>query len=120
MDNYAIFSLNLEFLDAQAEYHSPLVTPIRLVFTDDQPNTNGMGIKQEEFPQLLKSMKHMPIKANFSTEFGALGGHDKSIPIGLIKKGEQQGNKVIAEGAIWKEECPELIDYFKQSYAVGS
>jgi len=124
MDKEAKFNLSLNFLDKAAaaelgdEYTNPLLSPVELVFTDDQPNANSQGISQDEFDNLLRSMKFMPIKANFDSEAG-LGGHADATIIGLIKNGVRDGNKLVAQGALYKDEYPNIIDYFKSEVNEG-
>ena len=120
------FTISLNFIEdgdlAQAgipdEYKNPLLTWVRFIFTDDQPNANQQGIGQDEFPNLIKSMSYMPIKADFDTEFG-LEGHSEARIIGVIKGGQQQGNKVVTIGAIYHDEFPDIVDFFKKEMAEG-
>ncbi len=117
----ATFTLNLDFLDialATVEYNNPLLSWVKLVFADDKPNANKQGIKKEEFPNLIKSMSFMPIKAKFTSESG-LGGHNEATQIGVIKSGQQQGDKVLAIGALYNDEYPEVIEYCKKEVAEG-
>jgi predicted nucleic acid-binding Zn finger protein len=120
------FTLKLDFIDnkelAQAgipeEYKNPLLTWVRFVFTDDAPNANSQGIGQDEFPNLLKSMSYMPIKANFDSEFG-VEGHSDAHVIGVIKAGQQEGNKIVSIGALYNDEYPEIVDFFKSEMSDG-
>lgn len=122
----AKFTLSLNFVEdselAQAgipdEYKNPLLTWVRFIFTDDLPNANNQGIGQDEFPNLIKSMSYMPIKADFDTEFG-LEGHSEARIIGVIKAGQQQANKVVAVGAIYHDEFPDVVDFFKTEMMDG-
>jgi len=100
------------------EYKNPLLTWVRFVFTDDQPNANKQGISQDEFPNLIKSMAYMPIKADFDSEFG-LEGHSEARIIGVIKGGQQQANQVVTIGAIYHDEFPDIVDFFKKELAEG-
>jgi hypothetical protein len=123
----AVFSLNLSFIDGSdlasagvpEDYKNPLLTFVQLVFTDDKPNANKQGIKQAEFGNLTKSMTYMPIKAKFDPEEGVAGHADASI-VGVIKTGHHEGDKVVAIGALYRDEYPELIDYFKKQVADGN
>jgi len=120
------FNINLSFIEgneyAEAgvpeEYKNPLLTWVKLVFTDDQPNANNQGISQDEFENLIKSMAYMPIKANFDSDFGVEGHSDAHI-IGVIKQGQQQGNKIVSIGALFNDEFPEVVDFFKKEMADG-
>jgi len=120
------FTVSLDFVEdselAQAgipdEYNNPLLTWVRFIFTDDQPNANEQGIGQDEFQNLIKSMSYMPIKADFDSEFG-LEGHSGALIIGVIKGGQQQANKVISIGAIYHDEFPDVVDFFKKEMSEG-
>ncbi len=120
----ANFTVSLNFVDeAQAglipdEYRNPLLSWVRLVFADDSPNANNQGIGQDEFQNLIQTMSFMPIKANFDPEFG-LAGHSEARVIGVIKSGQQEGNQIVAIGAIYNDEYPEVVDYFKKELAEG-
>lgn len=122
----AKFTISLDFIEdgdlAQAgipdEYKNPLLTWVRFIFTDDLPNANKQGIGQDEFPNLIKSMSYMPIKADFDSEFG-LEGHFEAHIIGVIKAGQQQANKVVAIGAIYHDEFPDIVDFFKKEMSEG-
>jgi hypothetical protein len=126
MEKKAEFTFNLDFIENKdlalagiaEEYNNPLLTWIKLIFSDDQPNANKQGIKQSEFPNLIKSMAYMPIKANFESESG-LEGHSGAKQIGLIKEGQQQGNKVVAIGALYNDEFPDVVEFFKKEIAEG-
>uniref|UniRef100_A0A6M3LFI5 Prohead protease n=1 Tax=viral metagenome TaxID=1070528 RepID=A0A6M3LFI5_9ZZZZ len=121
------FNISLNFIEdnelAQAgipeEYKNPLLTWVRFIFTDDQPNANKQGISQDEFPNLMKSMAFMPIKANFDSEFG-LEGHSDARIIGVIKAGQQQGNSIVAVGALYADEHPDVVEFFKKEMAEGN
>lgn len=104
---------------AGEEYKNPLLTGIKILFTDDAPNANGQAIGKDEFPNLLKSMSLMPIKANYTAESG-LEGHDNAMQIGVMKSGQQQANKVIALGVLYNDENTEVVDFFKEEFTKGS
>ncbi len=120
------FVLSLDFIEdkdlAKAgipdEYKNPLLTWVRFVFTDDQPNANNQGIGQDEFQNLIKSMSYMPIKADFDEEFG-LEGHSEARIIGVIKGGQQEANTVVTIGAIYHDEVPDIVHFFKKQMAEG-
>jgi len=125
-DKETKFTLSLDLIEdselAQAgipdEYKNPLLTWVRFIFTDDLPNANNQGISQDEFLNLIKSMSYMPIKADFDSEFG-LEGHSEAHIIGVIKGGQQQANKVVTIGAIYHDEFPDIVDFFKREMAEG-
>jgi len=122
----AKFTISLEYIGdndlAHAgipdHYNNPLLTWCRFIFTDDQPNKNDQGISQDEFPNLLKSMSYMPIKARFDPEFG-LEGHSDAPVVGVIKEGQQEGNKIVAIGALFNDEHPDVVNFFKDEMAEG-
>jgi len=121
----AIFNAKLAFIDNLAEagipeeYKNPLLTWIKLIFSDDQPNANKQGIKQEEFSNLINSMSYMPIKANYNVEESGVEGHTDAIQIGVIKEGQQEANKIVAVGALYNDESPDVVDFFKKEIADG-
>lgn len=120
MEKTTNFVVSLEFFEATAEdvYKNPLLSYVKLIFADDKPNSNNQGISQKEFPNLIKSMVYMPIKAKYETEAG-LGGHDDAQQIGIMTAGQQEGNKIVAVGALYNDEFPEVIEYFKTEVANG-
>lgn len=121
----AKFNAKLSFIDNLAEagipdeYKNPLLTWIKLIFADDQPNANKQGIKQEEFPNLIKSMSYMPIKADYDAEESGVRGHDGALQIGVLKVGQQEGNKIVAVGALYNDEYPDVVDFFKKETSEG-
>ena len=120
----ANFSLNISFIDnlAQAgipeEYRNPLLTWIKLIFADDKPNANSQGIGQDEFPNLIRSMMYMPVKAKLNPELG-LQGHFGADIVGVIKAGQQEANSIVAIGALYNDEYPEIVDFCKKEIAEG-
>ncbi len=123
MNETANFILKAELIEGTAlaalgeKYKNPLLTWVRLVFADDKPNANKQGISQEEFPNLIKSMVHMPIKANYADS--GLEGHSGASIVGVIKEGQQQGNKIFTIGALYNDEYPDVVDFFKKEIAEG-
>jgi len=121
----ATFNTTLAFVENLAEagipdeYKNPLLTWIKLVFADDQPNANNQGIRQDEFPNLIKSMSYMPIKANYEPEEADVQGHAGAVQIGVLKEGQQEGNKVVAIGALYNDEFPDVVEFFKKETSEG-
>ncbi len=117
-----VFTVSAELLSevamAGSDYANPLLSWLRLIFSDDKANSNGQGIKQEEFSNLIMSMVYMPIKADYKAESG-LEGHTGAYQIGVIKEGQQEGNKLVAIGALYNDEFPEVVDFFKKEIAEG-
>jgi len=124
MDKSASFEVSVEFLDKVSlaevgeDYNNPLLSFVQLVFTDDKPNLNNQGVKQAEFDNLLTSMQYMPIKVNFDPII-KVQGHSNADVVGVIKSGKKDGDKLVAFGALFKEEFPDVIDYFKQTVSDG-
>ena len=112
-------SENLAEAGVPDEYKNPLLTWIKLVFADDQPNANSQGIKQGEFPNLIKSMSYMPIKANYNSEEADVQGHIGAVQIGVLKEGQQEGNKVVAVGALYDDEFSDVVEFFKKETTEG-
>jgi hypothetical protein len=112
--------LSLQDRQAMAEESNknPNLTWIRFVFTDDQPNGNSQAVSQIEYPNIISTISHIPIKANYTPGIG-LGGHDDTDIVGFVHKGQQESNKILGTGAIWNSEYPELIEYFKKELAEG-
>lgn len=121
----AIFNATLAFVDNLAEagipeeYTNPLLTWIKLIFADDQPNANNQGIKQDEFPNLIKSMSFMPVKADYNAEEAGVQGHTGAVQIGVLKEGQQEGNKIVAIGALYNDEFPDVVEFFKKEISEG-
>lgn len=119
------FNATLVFIDNLAEagipegYTNPLLSWIKLIFADDQPNANKQGIKQEEFSNLIKSMSYMPIKAAYNSEEVGVEGHDNAIQIGVITAGQQEGNKIVAIGALYTDEFSDVVEFFKNEMSEG-
>lgn len=121
MEKTTTFKISAELIDGIAfaedgDYKNPLLTFVQLVFTDDKPNKNNQGVPQSEFDNLIRSMAYMPIKAEFDEKQG-FGGHDDAIQVGVIKGGQQQGNKVVAVGALYNDEFPDVVEFFKNEFA---
>src|SRR3990172_5556500 len=119
------FSVRAEIISGLAlagvseDYKNPLLTWIKLVFADDKPNANKQGIKQDEFKNLMSSMKFMPVKADYKSEEAGLGGHDGAVQIGVIAAGQQEGNTIVAVGALYNDEHTDVVDFFKKETSEG-
>lgn len=121
MEKTTNFVVNLEFVNeavAGEMYKNPLLTHIKLVFADDKPNANNQGINKLEFANLMKSMIHMPIKAKYDKETG-LEGHEGAQQVGVITGNQQEGNKIVAVGALYNDEFPEVVEFFKNEVTNG-
>jgi len=113
----AVAEIITDLAIAGISYNNPLLTWVRFIFTDDQPNANNQGVPQTEFSNLIASMTYMPIKANFNGN--SVGGHDDAKIVGVIKEGQQEGNKLVGIGALYRDEYPEVVEYFKKELASG-
>lgn len=125
MEKRADFILNLSLMGendlalAGVEgYKNPLLTWVKFIFTDDSPNANKQGINQDEFENLITSMEYMPIKADFDADSG-VDGHSEASIIGVIKQGQQEGNKILTIGALYNDEYPEIVEFFKKELSEG-
>ena len=127
MEKTATFTIGAELLKeselgvafAGEEYRNPLLTWIKLLFTDDQPNSNKQGVNQKEFPNLIRSISYMPIKANYNDKEG-LGGHDGAVQIGVLKAGQQEANAVVAVGALYNDEFAEITEFIRSEFTNGN
>jgi hypothetical protein len=123
MDKKTILYAKLvDFLDnkalAQAGVDLERLTWIRFVFTDDRPNYNKQGIKQNEFPSIIENIGLMPIKANYNPDLG-LGGHDGARVVGFMSKAQQEANAIVGIGALFNDEFPNVVNFFKKELAAG-
>ena len=93
-----------------------VVTWAKFILTDDKPNGNNQRIPIEEFPNLIKTGVHMPIKM-------ALGeikdGHEDAKPIGVITNLMQVGNKIMALAALWDHERDSDVAAIKERVNSG-
>jgi hypothetical protein len=105
-----------------AEFKNPYLKTVKFVFADDKPNLNNQAIPYEEFTGLAASAIGMPIKIRFLGRQGGAGNHDGSVPIGHIssvteEQAEDGTNKLVAEGVLYADEYPDIIDYLEETYA---
>lgn len=95
---------------------NPLVSWIKFILTDDQPNANKQRIPLEEFSNLIKTGIFMPIKMA-SGEIR--DGHDDSLPLGVITHLKEDGNQIRGIAALWNRERPQDIDLIKKMFKDG-
>lgn len=105
------------------DFKHPLLTYAKFVFADDKPNGNNQGILYEEFPALAQSAVDMPIKIRFIAS--TAGGHKDSVPIGHIKKIEEETledgtHRLIADAVLYTEEFPKEINFLREAHASGN
>lgn len=122
MEQTATFVTPLQLnLEALASVDNPTLNYMEFVFTDDQPNANGKGIHQSDFPSIIRTGLLMPVKM---AEGGISPGHAGTSPIGVIssleeRKSEDGRNLVVGKAALWSRERPEDINLIKEAYAAG-
>lgn len=95
---------------------NPLVSWIKFILTDDQPNANKQRVPLEEFSNLIKTGIFMPIKMA-SGEIK--DGHENSLPLGVITHLKEDGNQIRGIAALWNRERPEDIDLIKNLFKDG-
>jgi hypothetical protein len=95
---------------------NPLVSWIKFILTDDQPNANKQRIPLEEFSNLIKTGIFMPIKMA-SGEIK--DGHDESLPLGVITHLKEDGNQIRGIAALWSRERPLDVDLIKKMFKEG-
>jgi hypothetical protein len=118
--NKLIMNSNIYF--AESEVLNPYLKYLKFVFADDQPNLNNQAIPYEEFANLKASAVGMPIKMRFLGKKGGAGSHNGSIPIGHIQDVtentlENGTHQLIAEGAIYADEYPDIVEYLEEAFA---
>lgn len=104
------------------DYLNPYLKYVKFIFADDKPNLNNQAIPYEEFSSLKASAIGMPIKMRFLGRRGGAGNHEGSIPIGHISgitedTTEEGVHRLIAEGALYADEYPDIIEYLEEAYA---
>ncbi len=101
---------------AQASKNNPRTKTLDFILTDDAPNANGVGIKQEDFLGFADSAIYMPIKM----ASGKIApNHTGSTPIGVITATTILENKVLGAGIVWPEERPADIEYLTEMAGKG-
>lgn len=99
---------------AVADEQHPLQQKLQFVFTDYQPNLNNQGIPRTEAQNIIKSSMHMPVKVNFR---GKPKGHEGAVPIGPIVSSYEDGDRILAEAVVWRQEFPEVAKYLETASA---
>jgi hypothetical protein len=117
-DKLIYLTSDFELVEATAETEAsasaislnPYVSWAKFVFTDDLPNANNQRIPKEEFPSIIKTGVHMPIKM----AIGKINeDHSLAIPLGTIAQLKVEGNKVLGLAALWMKERPEDVEMLK-------
>lgn len=93
----------------------PGLRTVRIVYLDDQPNSNGYGVKYEDFPQIMDTIVGTPLKMRF---MGAgVAGHAGSIPVGHITsamEAEVDGvHQIIIDGILYADDYPDEVDWLE-------
>lgn len=121
----AVFKVAYKFLgpdelEAFAAEEDPTKAWIHFIFTDDKPNANKERVPVEEFDNIIKTGKYMPIKKYVGE---TSSDHDKVLPMGTIVnlKRELGETKNIIEGlgTLWKKEFPEDVEDLKTAFNAG-
>lgn len=121
----AIFKVAYKFLgpeelEAFAAEDDPTKSWIHFIFTDDMPNANKKRVPVEEFDNIIRSGKHMPIKKRIGE---TSPDHEGVVPMGTIAsmKRELGEKKNIIEGLgiLWKKEFPEDVASLKEASKKG-
>lgn len=96
---------------------NPTLRWMKFILTDDKPNGNKQRVPQEEFPNIIQTGKHMPIKM---AEGEIADGHENARPIGVITNLKQVKNRIEGLAALWSRERPEDIEYVLEQFESGS
>jgi myosin heavy subunit len=103
-----------EPLEAHASLFGDHVMWLKFIFTDDGPNANNQGIRQEEFDNIISTGRLKPFK---KMKGSIADGHDEAVPIGTIASLEKVENRIEAIAAIWEREFPEDVQQIQEAYA---
>lgn len=98
---------------------NPIITWAKFILTDDRKNANGERVPESEFPNLLKTGIHMPVKMA-NGEISA--GHPGTKPLGTIthlkvEKGMDGSSAIVAIAALWAQERPADVEFIKARFA---
>lgn len=98
---------------------NPSVTWAKFILTDDRKNANGERVPVSEFPNLLKTGVHMPVKMA-NGEISA--GHPGTKPLGTIthlkvEKADDGSSAIVAIAALWAQERPADVEFIKTRFA---
>lgn len=96
---------------------NPSLRWMKFILLDDQPNENKQRITQKEFPNIIQSGVHMPIKM---AEGAIADGHDLALPIGVITHLKKVTNRIEGLAALWSRERPEDIELIVTEFNKGN
>lgn len=98
---------------------NPFITWIKFVLTDDKPNANGDRIPKEEFDNIIRTGRFMPVKLSEKVAEALELGHLGSKPVGTITHLKNNGDHIEAIAALWSRERPEDIEVIKERFKNG-
>lgn len=102
-------------MTATASSYHPLQSTLTFVFTDFLPNANRQGVPVEEAQNVIDTGLHMPVKLKLSGENAA--GHYKAKPIGPITAMRLEGDRIIGEAIVWRDEFPTEVEFLETASA---
>ncbi len=115
--SFEILATPPETLEAHASLFGDNVMWLKFIFTDDSPNANKQGIRQDEYDNIIRTGRLKP----FKKMVGSIGeGHDDSVPIGTIASLEKVENRIEAIAAIWEREFPDDVEQIREAHATNS
>lgn len=104
---------------AVAEKTNALQVPLQLTIAPlDVANANKQGIPTSEANNVIESAMHSPITASFTN--GVLGGHSGVVPLGPITNVRNENNVIVADGYLWRNQAPDLVEYIQAQGVVYS
>lgn len=105
---------------AVASQTTALQVPLHLTIAPlDVANGNREGIPVSEADNVLASAKNSPITAAFDGK--SLGGHRGTSAIGPITNVRlNENNVIVADGYLWREQNPDLVEYIQAQGEVYS
>lgn len=93
---------------------NPHVAWIKFVLTDDKPNGNGHRIPVNEFDNIIRTGRFMPLK---SAEGSISLDHKDSKPLGVITHLQKENNTVVGLAALWIKERKDDIAKIKEKFS---
>jgi len=103
------------------DFTHPGLRTARVIYCDDQPNSNGFGVEYEDFPELMASLVNTPIKMKFTGN--GVAGHKGSIPIGhvtQVSEDEVNGvHRIVLDTVLYADDYPDEIDWLDAQYEKG-
>lgn len=94
--------------------NNPNVTWAKFVLLDDQANGNKQRIPQEEFDNIIRTGKFMPLK---SRPESIAPDHKDAKPLGVITHLKKEENTVIGLAALWIKERKDDIASIKELFS---